>query len=87
MLVFRPRGLFSGRSPKDLTMVVARDLLASARLRAVAAAAPGLPAWLVSLATMAFANALVALGLIILLRAGLCRSARAVYASAPTRRR
>ena len=38
---------------------------------AVAAIAPALPLWLVSLATIAFANALVVLGLIILWRAGL----------------
>src|SRR5258708_20021808 len=38
---------------------------------AVAAAAPALPAWLVSLATIAFANALVVLGLVILWRARL----------------
>jgi ABC-type branched-subunit amino acid transport system permease subunit len=38
---------------------------------AVAGIAPLLPAWLVSLATLAFANALVVLGLIILWRAGL----------------
>src|SRR5258707_2112219 len=38
---------------------------------AVAAAAPALPAWLVSLAPIAFANALVVLGLVILWRAGL----------------
>ena len=38
---------------------------------AAAALAPALPAWLISLATVAFSNALVVLGLIILWRAGL----------------
>jgi branched-chain amino acid transport system permease protein len=45
----------------------------------VAAAAPMLPAWLVSLATLAFANALVVLGLIILWRAGLVPFGQALY--------
>jgi ABC-type branched-subunit amino acid transport system permease subunit len=47
---------------------------------AVAAAiAPWLPAWLVSLATIAFANALVVLGLIILWRAGLVPFGQALF--------
>ncbi len=45
----------------------------------VAAAAPALPAWLVSLAAVAFANALVVLGLIILWRAGLVPFGQALY--------
>ena len=45
----------------------------------VAAAAPALPAWLVSLATLAFANALVVLGLIILWRAGLVPFGQALF--------
>jgi ABC-type branched-subunit amino acid transport system permease subunit len=45
----------------------------------VAAAAPALPAWLVSLATIAFANALVVLGLIILWRAGLVPFGQALF--------
>jgi len=45
----------------------------------VAAAAPFLPAWIVSLATIAFANALVVLGLIILWRAGLVPFGQALY--------
>ena len=45
----------------------------------VAALAPALPAWLVSLATVAFANALVVLGLIILWRAGLVPFGQALY--------
>jgi ABC-type branched-subunit amino acid transport system permease subunit len=46
---------------------------------AVAAAALALPAWLVSLATLAFANALVVLGLIILWRAGLVPFGQALF--------
>ncbi len=45
----------------------------------VAAAAPALPAWLVSLATVAFANALVVLGLVILWRAGLVPFGQALF--------
>ena len=46
---------------------------------AVAAAAPALPPWLVSLATIAFANALVVLGLVILWRAGLVPFGQALF--------
>jgi ABC-type branched-subunit amino acid transport system permease subunit len=45
----------------------------------VAAAALVLPAWLVSLATIAFANALVVLGLVILWRAGLVPFGQALF--------
>jgi ABC-type branched-subunit amino acid transport system permease subunit len=45
----------------------------------VAAAASILPAWLISLATIAFANALVVVGLIILWRAGLVPFGQALY--------
>jgi ABC-type branched-subunit amino acid transport system permease subunit len=45
----------------------------------VAAAAAVLPTWLVSLATLAFANALVVLGLIILWRAGLVPFGQALF--------
>jgi branched-chain amino acid transport system permease protein len=45
----------------------------------VAAMAPVLPTWLVSLATVAFANALVVLGLIILWRAGLVPFGQALF--------
>ncbi len=38
-----------------------------------------LPPWLISLATIAFANALVVLGLIILWRAGLVPFGQALY--------
>src|SRR3954466_4937157 len=46
---------------------------------AVAAVARALPPWLVSLATIAFANALVVLGLVILWRAGLVPFGQALY--------
>jgi ABC-type branched-subunit amino acid transport system permease subunit len=46
---------------------------------AVAAVAPWLPPWLVSLATIAFANALVVLGLIILWRTGLVPFGQALF--------
>jgi len=46
---------------------------------AVAAIAPWLPPWLVSLATTAFANALVVLGLIILWRTGLVPFGQALF--------
>src|SRR5215218_8834281 len=46
---------------------------------AVAAVAVFLPPWLVSLATIAFANALVVLGLIILWRAGLVPFGQALF--------
>ena len=45
----------------------------------LAAAAPVVPAWLVSLATLAFANALVVLGLIILWRSGLVPFGQALF--------
>lgn len=44
-----------------------------------AAVAPALPTWLVSLATVAFANALVVLGLVILWRGGLVPFGQALY--------
>jgi branched-chain amino acid transport system permease protein len=44
-----------------------------------AAVAPALPSWLVSLATIAFANALVVLGLVILWRAGLVPFGQALF--------
>jgi ABC-type branched-subunit amino acid transport system permease subunit len=46
---------------------------------AAAALAPLLPDWVVSLATIAFANALVVLGLIVLWRAGLVSFGQALY--------
>lgn len=44
-----------------------------------AAAGPALPDWVVSLATIAFANALVVLGLVVLWRAGLVSFGQALY--------
>jgi len=44
-----------------------------------AAAAPVLPDWIVSLATIAFANALVVLGLVVMWRAGLVSFGQALY--------
>ena len=55
------------------------NLLGALGFVAVAVAAPWLPAWLVSLATIAFANALVVLGLIILWRAGLVPFGQALF--------
>lgn len=46
---------------------------------ALAAAAPLVPAWLVSLATIAFANALVVLGLVLLWRTGLVPFGQALF--------
>ena len=46
---------------------------------AVAALAPWLPPWLISLATIAFANALVVLGLVILWRTGLVPFGQALF--------
>lgn len=48
-------------------------------LLVLAAAAPALPPWLVSLATVSFANALVVVGLVILWRAGLVSFGQALY--------
>ncbi|MGC1571125.1 MAG: branched-chain amino acid ABC transporter permease, partial [Pseudolabrys sp.] len=44
-----------------------------------AAAAPALPEWVASLVTIAFANALVVLGLVVLWRAGLVSFGQALY--------
>ena len=44
-----------------------------------AAAAPVLPEWVASLVTIAFANALVVLGLVVLWRAGLVSFGQALY--------
>lgn len=50
-----------------------------ALLIAAAVAAPLLPEWVVSLATIAFANALVVLGLVVLWRVGLVSFGQALY--------
>jgi ABC-type branched-subunit amino acid transport system permease subunit len=55
------------------------DLLGGLAFLAAAAVAPLMPAWLVSLATIAFANALVVLGLIILWRTGLVPFGQALF--------
>jgi ABC-type branched-subunit amino acid transport system permease subunit len=61
-------------------MTVTRALIPGTLAFAAAAAlASALPAWLVSLATVAFANALVVLGLIILWRAGLVPFGQALF--------
>lgn len=55
------------------------NLLGALAFLALAAAAPSLPPWLVSLATIAFANAMVVLGLMVLWRAGLVSFGQALY--------
>ena len=55
------------------------NLFGALAFLALAVAAPALPPWLVSLATIAFANALVVLGLIILWRAGLVPFGQALF--------
>jgi branched-chain amino acid transport system permease protein len=55
------------------------DLLGAIAFVALGLAALALPNWLVSLATIAFANALVVLGLMILWRAGLVPFGQALY--------
>jgi branched-chain amino acid transport system permease protein len=56
-----------------------RDAIGAVIFVLLAVAAPFLPAWIVSLATIAFANALVVLGLVILWRAGLVPFGQALY--------
>ena len=80
VLVFRPQGLFTrAAAAKDLTWRRARSVIGTLAFLLLAAVAPALPAWLVSLATIAFANALVVLGLIILWRAGLVPFGQALF--------
>lgn len=55
------------------------NLIGALAFLALAAGAPSLPPWLVSLATIAFANALVVLGLMVLWRAGLVSFGQALY--------
>src|SRR5258708_4892071 len=54
-------------------------IAASSALLAAAAAAFVLPSWIISLATIAFANGLVVLGLIVMWRAGLVSFGQALY--------
>ena len=56
-----------------------RIAASSALLAAAAVAALVLPGWMISLATIAFANGLVVLGLIVLWRAGLVSFGQALY--------
>lgn len=60
-------------------MLSRADLIGATAFVAAAAVAPAMPAWLVSLATIAFANALVVLGLIILWRTGLVPFGQALF--------
>ena len=62
-----------------MTVTVRNTLFGALAFVAVGAVAPWLPPWLVSLATIAFANALVVLGLIILWRTGLVPFGQALF--------
>ncbi len=62
-----------------MTMRAGSTLFGALAFIAVAAVAPWLPPWFVSLATIAFANALVVLGLIILWRTGLVPFGQALF--------
>lgn len=62
-----------------MTMPARNTLLGALAFVVVAVVAVFLPPWLVSLATIAFANALVVLGLIILWRAGLVPFGQALF--------
>src|SRR5918912_529309 len=55
------------------------NLIGALAFLVLAAVAPALPPWLISLATIAFADALVVLGLIVLWRAGLVSFGQALY--------
>jgi ABC-type branched-subunit amino acid transport system permease subunit len=68
-----------GRSREEFEMPRRANLVGALAFLALAAAAPSLPAWLVSIATIAFANALVVLGLVVLWRAGLVSFGQALY--------
>lgn len=60
-------------------MIARAQLAGSLMFLLAAAAAPALPDWMISLTTIAFANALVVLGLIVLWRAGLVSFGQALY--------
>jgi ABC-type branched-subunit amino acid transport system permease subunit len=60
-------------------MIARARLVGSLMFLLAAAAAPVLPDWMVSLATIALANALVVLGLIVLWRVGLVSFGQALY--------
>lgn len=60
-------------------MISRASLVGSLIVLLIAAIAPLLPDWIVSLATIAFANALVVLGLVVLWRVGLVSFGQALY--------
>ncbi|HEY0223753.1 MAG TPA: branched-chain amino acid ABC transporter permease, partial [Pseudolabrys sp.] len=60
-------------------MVARAHLAGGLTFLAAAAAGPLLPDWVVSLTTIAFANALVVLGLVVLWRVGLVSFGQALY--------
>src|SRR6185437_13654067 len=60
-------------------MIQHSRIIASSAFLAAAAAVFVLPDWMISLATIAFANGLVVLGLIVLWRAGLVSFGQALY--------
>jgi ABC-type branched-subunit amino acid transport system permease subunit len=60
-------------------MIGRAELAGGLMLLFAAASAPLLPDWVVSLATIAFANAIVVLGLVVLWRAGLVSFGQALY--------
>jgi branched-chain amino acid transport system permease protein len=60
-------------------MLARSNLIGALAFVAVAACAPLLPPWLISLSTIAFANALVVLGLVILWRTGLVPFGQALF--------
>jgi len=60
-------------------MAARQKLIGALAFLALAVVAPFAPAWLVSLATIAFANGLVVLGLVILWRAGLVPFGQALF--------
>jgi len=62
-----------------MTMLPRSILIGTAGFVLLAAAAPALPSWLISLTTLAFANGLVVVGLIILWRAGLIPFGQALF--------
>jgi len=64
---------------RHMTMPARSTLLGAVTFIVLAAIGPWLPPWLVSLATIAFANALVVLGLIILWRTGLVPFGQALF--------
>ena len=62
-----------------MTMFGRQQIAGGLMFLAAGGAAPVLPDWVVSLSTIAFANALVVLGLVVLWRAGLVSFGQALY--------